>query len=244
VSVRLQVVLLPAVVLLAALAACSGQPAPPAVTHRVTTPATTTTEGAPNLLWQTPPAQVWPTLVRAVANAKRVHVTGQFVEGGASFDLDVRLQGRDAAECTLTGRSIGTITAKWLAGTLYLKGDARALKRFLPPGAAAGTVAGPWLIRPLHPGDPLVARLYLTAEAVMGLGRTNELYAGYMLRAGPGGLRDYQNGDGQPHYHVPVLGEPRPASMDRTSDERAVHLLFDYDEPWTVSPPPEALAPA
>jgi hypothetical protein len=105
-------------------------------------------------------------------------------------------------------------------------------------------VAGPWLIRPLLPGDTLVARLYLTAEAVMGLGRTNELYPGYKTMAGDRGLLDYQNGDGQPHYHVPVLGEPRPASMDRTSDERAVDLRFDYDEPWTMSPPPEAIVPA
>src|SRR5690348_17055981 len=66
VSVRPPGALLAAVALLAALPACNGQPAPPTVTHRATTPVTTTTEAAPNLLWQTPPAQVWPTLVRAV----------------------------------------------------------------------------------------------------------------------------------------------------------------------------------
>jgi hypothetical protein len=247
VPVRLPAALLAAFVLLAALPACSGRPAPAGVAHPVTTSATaptTTTEEVPNLLWRTPPAQVWPTLVRAVANAEDVHVTGQIVEDGETVDLDVRLQGRGTAECTLKGRSLGTITAKRTAGTLYLNGDARAFERFLPNRPPGGVGPGNWLVRPLRPDDPLVDQLFLSAEGVMGIGRMKELYAGRKTMAGRHGLRDYQNGEGQPHYHVPELGEPRPSTMERTSDEQDIDLSFEYDQPWTLTLPAEAVAPA
>lgn len=170
---------------------------------------------------------------RALAQAKSVHITGQYRQGDKPVKLDMRIAAGNTAVGTVTSNG-STVELRRLGDKLYVKGDDTFLAAL---GEKAKATKGKWLVGPVAQADRSLADLTdlqrFAATLSPGKGKlvkepVRDLHGQQAVSVlNPTGVRLW----------VAATGAPYPLRLERLGAAVGSIDYGDYNQPVDVKAP-------
>lgn len=194
--------------------------------------------GRPNGIEQLPVDAAVQRVLAVAAAQRSVHVSGTIHQHGRTLGLDVHA-GADSGEGTLRLGG-GRLDLRLVAGTLYLRGDPKALKATGATPQAARSVAGRWVKESLT-GDAGTASLLVVPKLFHRiLGRHGRLGKGadVTLQGVPAyRIVDLTRGGA---LYVRTTGDPLPIKLAGSHGRGSVRF-DEYDAALSITAPANAV---
>jgi hypothetical protein len=184
------------------------------------------------------PQQIVTEAQRALAQAKSVHITGQYRENNKPVTLDMRIaSGTDASGDRATGTVTSdgsTVQVRRVGDKLYVKGDDKFLAAL---GEKAKATKGKWLVGPIAQADRGLANLTDLQRFATGISPGT----GKLQKEGVRSLAGQQavsvlNPTGA-RLRDADTGTPYPLRLERIGPAVGFFDYGDYDQPVDVKAP-------